>query len=162
MCRGPNPNLLILQLSVHFIPRHALHQLPSMMQCWFTQSLRTPRIHHCYMYRFHITQFHPYAILCNTIISSYFRVSVSLLSHTRLHREAIVKQLLSVCLHPRIGAHCVCTCQPCMKRPMSGGSQPYAHCKGQLLVVTVSVLFLLLKKAVSGIPKVNMSLRMIA
>jgi len=42
------------------------------------------------------------------------------------------------------------------------GSQPYAHCKGQLLVVTVSVLFLLLKKAVSGIPKVNMSLCMIA
>jgi len=41
MCRGPNPNLLILQLSVHFIPRHALHQLPSMMQ-WFTQSLRAP------------------------------------------------------------------------------------------------------------------------
>jgi len=84
MCRGPNPNLLILQLSVHFIPRHALHQLPSMMQ-WFTQSLRTPRIHHCYMYRFHITQFHPYAILCNTIISSYI---ISICEPTVTHKTS--------------------------------------------------------------------------
>jgi len=49
-----------------------------------------------------------------------------------------------------------------MNRAMSGGSQSYAHCKGQLLVVTVSVPFLLLKTAVSGIQKVNVSLCMIA
>ena len=56
-------------------------------------------------------------------------------------------------------------CSLCVYMParsMSGDSQSYAHCKGQLLVVTVSVPFLLLKKAVSGIQKVNVSLCMIA
>jgi len=42
-------------------------------------------------------------------------------SVARLHQEANVRQLFSVSLCPRIHAHCVCTCQPCMKRSMSRG-----------------------------------------
>ena len=104
---------------------------------------------HCYMYVFLISQVPSYLVckdLWHWIILLLLAYCCTRLPSCLTSPGGSCKTVfffISLCL--RIDAHCVCTCQPCMKRSMSIGSQSLCY----LYVASVLFPFLPSKWAVS-------------